>query len=161
VTVRSGRRQELLVDQMQSIACAPANDNNLFVGMSFSIVSAIITALLAPSRGRSGFWWFLIGGFLPWISLLVLYLLADLSGEPANRAFAVEVRSAPTPPSEPAMALPEDGWFYALRRQPMGPVSLQYLRGAIRAGSLSGNVPVWCAAFRDWVTPNRIPGFFG
>jgi hypothetical protein len=63
--------------------------------------------------------------------------------------------------SEAALALPQDGWFYAMRRQPMGPVSLQYLRGAIDMGSLSKDVPVWCPSFRQWVTPARVPGFFG
>ena len=63
--------------------------------------------------------------------------------------------------SEPATALPQDGWFYAMRRQALGPVSLQYLRGAIQTGVLSKSVPVWCPSFRDWVPPGRVPGFFG
>lgn len=151
------------MDVTQSFLCAGSDDNRMFVGMSFSIVSAIITALLAPSRGRSAIWWFLIGGFLPWISLIILYVMADLSGVPDRAVYGrnPDAPGPPPPPSEPAMALPQDGWFYAMRREPMGPVSLQYLRGAIRAGSLSGDVPVWCSAFRDWVTPNRVPGFFG
>ena len=61
----------------------------------------------------------------------------------------------------PALALPQDGWFYAARRQALGPVSIQYLRGAIETGALPKGVPVWCSAFRDWVTPERVPGFFG
>ena len=59
------------------------------------------------------------------------------------------------------MALPQDGWYYAERRRAMGPVSLQFLRDAISNGTLRRRVPVWCSAFRDWVTPTRIPGFFG
>jgi hypothetical protein len=151
------------MDLTLPFACVTSDDRMLWSGASFSLVSAIITALLAPHRGRSAFWWFLIGGFLPWISILILYLLADLS-EP-------EIPAAPAPgappdgsgwaASEPAVALPQDGWFYAMRRRAMGPVSLQYLRGAIHAGSLSKNVPVWCSAFREWVSPTRIPGFFG
>jgi hypothetical protein len=150
----------------------------LFWGAGFSLISAIVTCLLAPHRGRSGFWWFLIGGFLPWLSIIILYLLDDLSapisvpgGQPTPAA-GVSAQGPPGGPgapdaarwpsrSEAALALPPDGWFYALRRQPMGPVSLQYLRGAIEMGSLAKDVPVWCPSFRDWATPARVPGFFG
>jgi hypothetical protein len=136
---------------------------------SFSLASAIITALLAPSRGRSAFWWFVIGGVLPWISLVILYVLRDLSLEPPPGPAGPVPLPNPAPPdaarwasvSDPAVALPQDGWFYALRRQAMGPVSLPYLRGAIEMGALSRDVPVWCSAFRDWASPARIPGFFG
>ena len=142
------------------------HEERMFWGASFSLLSAIITALLAPNRGRSAFWWFLIGGFVPWFSILLLYLLADLTEEAPvpveGRPPALPTDTGAWPStSEPATALPQDGWFYATRRQALGPVSLQYLRGAIKSGSLSNNIPVWCSAFRDWVTPNRVPGFFG
>jgi hypothetical protein len=132
----------------------------------FSLASAIVTALLAPGRGRSAFWWFFIGGFLPWISILVLYLLNDLSWDDDEDDAAAPAGSPPPEAawpslSEPALALPQDGWFYAARRQALGPVSLQFLRGAIQTGTLGKNVPVWCSAFRDWVSPVRVPGFFG
>lgn len=154
------------MDFTPDLSCFAATDlsGRGIVLSSFSLASAIITALLAPSRGRNAFGWFFIGGFVPWISLLILYLLRDLS--PAGRPVA-----SPDPPppdatrwasvSEPAVALPQDGWFYALRHQAMGPVSLPYLRGAIEMGTLSRDVPVWCSSFRDWASPGRIPGFFG
>jgi hypothetical protein len=154
------------VDPSFQLACATTNDAQHIMGWSFSLFSAIVTALLAPHRGRSAFWWFLIGGVLPWISILVLYLLSDLSApkemyNPATPAGPGAAPEGPWPASEPALALPQDGWFYAMRRQALGPVSLQYLRSAIRSGALSGSVPVWCSSFRDWVAPNRVPGFFG
>ena len=155
------------MDLLPNLACATTHDDRGVWFASFSVMSAIITALLAPSRGRSAFWWFLIGGFLPWVSILLLYLFQDLSyaGPPPG----TEPRPAGTSSgpivwpsvSEPAIALPQDGWFYATRRQALGPVSLQYLRGAIQTGALAKSSPVWCSAFRDWVTPNRVPGFFG
>jgi hypothetical protein len=155
------------VDPILPLACVPNDDTRVFWGASFSLVSAIITALLAPSRGRSAFWWFFIGGFFPWVSILVLYLLRDLSlaSEPMPHPPGGPAPGGIEPPwpsvTEPALALPQDGWFYASRRHAMGPVSLQFLRSAIRTGTLGKNIPVWCSAFREWVTPNRVPGFFG
>jgi hypothetical protein len=141
--------------------CVTNDDGpGIFLGASFSLASAIVTAILAPSRGRSAFWWFLIGGFFPWIAILALYLMRDLSYEAKDGA-APHPAAGPPPQSEPALALPQDGWFYADRRQAMGPVSLHFLRGAIRNGTLGRNIPVWCSAFRDWVAPHRVPGFFG
>jgi hypothetical protein len=154
------------VDLLPSVACATGPDDRGVWFASFSVMSAIITALLAPSRGRSAFWWFLIGGFLPWVSILLLYLFQDLNygAPPGAEPRPTAPKSGPLAwpsVSEPAIALPQDGWFYANRRQALGPVSLQYLRGAIQTGALGKNSPVWCSAFRDWVTPNRVPGFFG
>lgn len=148
----------------------PHDDVAWGFGAGFSIVSAIICAVLAPRRGRSGFWWFFIGGALPWISILILYMIEDLSARWAPPAAqAVPPGTEPPPPdpgrwpstSDAALALPQDGWFYAARRQALGPVSIQYLRGAIETGTLPKGVPVWCSAFRDWVSPERVPGFFG
>jgi hypothetical protein len=161
------------VDHTFDLLCSTTHDVNVrgLVWPSFSLASAIITALLAPSRGRSAFGWFFIGGIVPWISLVILYVIRDLNPamQPPVRAALPNPLPNPGPPdaarwasiSEPAVALPQDGWFYALRRQAMGPVSLPYLRGAIEMGTLSRDVPVWCSAFRDWATPARIPGFFG
>jgi GYF domain 2 len=163
------------VDTAFDFACVTASrSDGFFWGASFSGISAILCCLLAPQRGRSGLWWFFIGGFLPWVSLAILYVLDDLSvphpvgamppgmvpGDPGAAHPAPDPGRWPST-SDAALALPQDGWFYALRRQPMGPVSLQYLRGAIEMGSLGKDVPVWCSAFRDWVTPARVPGFFG
>jgi GYF domain 2 len=158
------------VDPNLQIACLSSRNgpDEVFWGASFSLLSAIVTCLLAPGRGRSAFWWFLIGGFVPWLSILILYLLADLSVPPTPARADVAGGQPGQPPderwpstSDAALALPQDGWFYAMRRRPMGPVSLQYLRGAIEMGSLAKDVPVWCPSFRDWVTPGRVPGFFG
>src|SRR5262245_9552125 len=123
------------------LACASNDETHVFWGAGFSLASAIITALLAPSRGRSAFWWFFIGGFFPWISIAVLYILRDLSWEGPEPVPPAPAAAPPGPGpswpsvSEPALALPQDGWFYAARRHAMGPVSLQFLRGAIRTGT--------------------------
>lgn len=160
------------MDPIFEVACVTSRNGSegVFWGTTFSLVSAIVCCLLAPRRGRSGFWWFWIGGFLPWVSLVLLYILDDLSEDDPDDV-PEQVPGAPpgtAPPdgrwpstSDAALALPQDGWFYAMRRQPMGPVSLQYLRGAIEMGSLDKDVPVWCGAFRDWVKPKSVPGFFG
>jgi hypothetical protein len=161
------------VDPILEAACVTARNGSevaAWIG-SFSLIGAILACILAVHRGRSGFGWFLVGGFFPILSLVVLYFfLDDLSGRGKDAPAA----TGPPDPSQPlaadgrwpstsdaAIALPQDGWFYAMRRQPMGPVSLQYLRGAIEMGSLDKDVHVWCGAFRDWVTPKHVPGFFG
>jgi GYF domain 2 len=164
------------VDFTPALLCVTRHNDDVAwgFGAGFSIISAIICALLAPRRGRSGFWWFFIGGALPWISILILYLIEDLSGyegyeKETGRPVAGAPGLEPPPPdpgrwpstSDAALALPQDGWFYAARRRALGPVSIQYLRGAIETGTLPKRVPVWCSAFRDWVTPERVPGFFG
>ena len=61
------------MDQTLLLACVTRDESNGGVLAAFSLVSAIVTCLLAPNRGRSAFWWFLIGGFLPWVSILILY----------------------------------------------------------------------------------------
>ncbi len=42
-----------------------------------SLVSGILSAVFASSRGRSSLGWFFIGFFLPWIGLALLFLVPD------------------------------------------------------------------------------------
>jgi hypothetical protein len=43
---------------------------------------AVITAIIARRKGRSGFWWFVFGCFIPIISIPLALLVSDLNRQP-------------------------------------------------------------------------------
>lgn len=72
------------------------------------------------------------------------------STEPTDAAHAAPT-PAPDPASAPASApATATQWYYAVSAQPTGPVSLDALEAAIRAGTIKHGTLVWTPGMSEW-----------
>jgi hypothetical protein len=129
----------------------------LLIQVASAFVVGGISALYAPSKGRSSLNWFFIGLFFGVFGLLLLFLLPSLKkdeeiskgGLPAEKTPSIEQKSQEVSPH--LEEIKKDDWFYLDgNKKPQGPCTRESMKEKWQQGSLSQESWVWNESIVVW-----------
>ena len=86
-------------------------------GIVIWLLFAIITAIIARSKGRSAIGWFIIGFFLSFIGLIILLLVGRTVENEARRNIEVQQRQAEFSPTRNAGPAPARSYWASVRQE--------------------------------------------
>lgn len=114
-----------------------------------------LTAVVARSRGRSPWLWFVMGMLLTWIALIILLFLPASSTEKSEEVFfAPKILG-----KKSSWDLTTD-WFYVDRNKKVqGPISASALKELWKKEELSLETWIWHESIEDWKTIKDIETF--
>ena len=121
-----------------------------WLAIALWIVLGWLAALGARARGRSPAAWFLIGSFLGWWGLLLLYVLPPVLPEEVVSAQTPPAPSVEKPPVPNPLEQSRDWFFLDGSKAVCGPLTGKALKEKWKAGQIAAESWVWNDTIVDW-----------
>ena len=118
------------------------------------ILFGALAAVVAQSRGRSPWIWFIVGMMFTWIGLLVLLILPSFSSKNKTVAESLVVLEGSKPKNEWENT---SSWFYIDQSKVvLGPVTAKELKDLWKESKIASETWVWHEKIIEWKKLNQV-----